>query len=290
MGCRIWAPFGGPYAQALAINNSGSVTGNARVGGVSHAFIWDATNGMRDLGSLGNYFSYGTFINANNHVVGYSSITATDNREHAFLHDGTTMRDLGALGSNDFFSDRSFAYGINSADEVVGWTYLPYTGGTLQQVAFIYRNGVMQDLNTLIGSASSNYRLYTAVGINDQGQIAARAYSLATADYRSVLLTPPAPPPPPGVVISNGGSSLVTAGANGVLDPGETVTVSLGAKNTGSPGVVCTTAGLTGTLQASGGVTAPSGPQNYGTLCSGSAAAFRDFTFTVDPACRAAAR
>ena len=86
----------------------------------------------------------------------------------------------------------------------------------------------------------------------------------------------------PGSFISSGGSSLVSAGPNGVLDPSETVTVSLGARNVGGPGMVCTTTGLTGTLQASGGVTAPSAPQNYGTLCSGSPPAFRDFTFTID--------
>ena len=47
--------------------------------------------------------------------------------------------------------------------------------------------------------------------------------------------------------------------------------------------MVCTTTGLIGTLQASGGVTAPSAPQNYGTLCSGGSAVFRDFSFTIDP-------
>ncbi len=38
----------------------------------------------------------------------------------------------------------------------------------------------------------------------------------------------------------------------------------LGVQNSGGPGVVCTGALTTGTLQASGGVTNPSGPQIYG--------------------------
>lgn len=87
----------------------------------------------------------------------------------------------------------------------------------------------------------------------------------------------------PANVISNGGSSIVSAGPNGVLDPGETVTVSLGEKNVGGPGSICTTSALTGTLQVGGGVTAPSGAQNYGITCSNGAANFRNFTFTVDP-------
>ncbi|MGI8435501.1 MAG: dockerin type I domain-containing protein [Chthoniobacterales bacterium] len=86
----------------------------------------------------------------------------------------------------------------------------------------------------------------------------------------------------PTNIIAGAGRSIDSAGANGVLDPGETVTVSFGAQNIGGPGVVCTTAALTGTLQASGGVISPSGPQTYGMLCSGNAAVFRSFTFTVD--------
>ncbi|MEP6602165.1 MAG: hypothetical protein ABJB49_10210 [Nitrospirota bacterium] len=87
-----------------------------------------------------------------------------------------------------------------------------------------------------------------------------------------------------GPGIGNGGSSIVSAGPNGTLDPGEVVTVALGLLDVGGPGVVCTTASTSGTLQASGGVTSPPAPQNYGMVCSGSPATFRNFTFTVDPA------
>ena len=83
------------------------------------------------------------------------------------------------------------------------------------------------------------------------------------------------------IAITSAGSSLVSAGPNGVLDPGETVTVAFGVQNVGTGG--CTTA-LMGTLQSSGGVTSPSGPQNYGAMCSPGPAVFRSFTFTVDSA------
>jgi hypothetical protein len=90
--------------------------------------------------------------------------------------------------------------------------------------------------------------------------------------------------PAPANLLFRDGPSIVSAGANGVLDPGEVVTVALGLVNEGGPGVICTTA-LMGTLQASGGVTGPSGPQNYGSICSGGGpAVFRNYTFTVDPA------
>jgi len=86
--------------------------------------------------------------------------------------------------------------------------------------------------------------------------------------------------------IVSGGYAIISAGPNGMLDPGEVVTVALGIKdiNVGAPGTICTTAALTGTLQATGGVTSPSGPQNYGALCTGGPVVFRNFTFTVDPA------
>ncbi len=46
----------------------------------------------------------------------------------------------------------------------------------------------------------------------------------------------------PTNILTSGGSTIVSAGGNGVLDPGETVTVALGVQNSGGPGVVCTTA------------------------------------------------
>jgi hypothetical protein len=87
----------------------------------------------------------------------------------------------------------------------------------------------------------------------------------------------------PTNVMANGGSSIVAAGGNGTLDPGESVTVALGARNVGGPGTVCTSNALTGTLQVSGGVTAPGAPQNFGIVCSGGPSTYRNFSFTVDP-------
>lgn len=88
----------------------------------------------------------------------------------------------------------------------------------------------------------------------------------------------------PQVSIANGGSTIVSAGPNNLLDPGETVTVSLGVINNGSPGL-CTTAALTGTLQATGNVTNPTPvSQNYGVICPGDPAVFRNFIFKVNPA------
>jgi probable HAF family extracellular repeat protein len=200
--------LGGAFAQALAINDSGTVTGNSQtaspLSGVyqpNHAFVWQVKTGMVDLGTIGGDSSYGTSLNSNGHIVGYSTISKVDNRMHAFLHDGTTMLNLGSLGGTSENTDQSFALGVNGSDQVVGYTYLPQTLGRVsgpvsdpthppQPVAFVYQNGQMQDLNTRIVTPGSNYRLFSATAINDNGQIVATAFNESANNFHAVLLTP----------------------------------------------------------------------------------------------------
>jgi probable HAF family extracellular repeat protein len=200
--------LGGAFAQAFAINDSGFITGNSQLRAtttnVVHAFLSPSpvgagAIGMRDLGTLGGPFSYGMAINANNHVVGYSSTNKVDSRVHGFWFDGNAMKDLGSLAPNSSkLEDQSVALGINSSDRVVGYTYLPATNtdpaqlGTtpVQQVAFVWYQAKMTDLNKLIGTAAEKYHLNSAVAINDKGQIVATALSKETGARRAVLLTP----------------------------------------------------------------------------------------------------
>ncbi len=189
---RDLGTLGGAYAKAFGINNSNVVTGTSQSNtGGFHAFIWDAANGMRDIGTIAGNTSSGAFINDNGHIAGTSTINGFDNREHAFLYDGATMRDLGAVGNNDFFTDRSTAYGVNIHDVVVGSTYRPYGGGPAFRIAFVYRDGQMFDLEMLVDASGAGYRLYAATGINDAGQIAVDALRVGDPNQiRAVLLTP----------------------------------------------------------------------------------------------------
>ena len=203
--------LGGAYAQAFAINDSGFITGNSQLRATDtqaiHAFLSPSplgagAIGMRDLGTLGGPFSYGMAINAKNHVVGYTAINKVDSRVHAFWFDGTGMKDLGSLAPNSSkLEDQSVALGVNSSDMVVGYTYLPAINantdpavqpGTspVRQVAFVWSQGRMTDLNKLIGTAAETYHLNSAMAINDNGQIVATALSKATGTRRAVLLTP----------------------------------------------------------------------------------------------------
>lgn len=80
------------------------------------------------------------------------------------------------------------------------------------------------------------------------------------------------------------GATLVAencAPANGVIDPGETVTLNLSLRNfSTSP-----TTNLVATLLATGGVNSPSAPQNFGALTPGGPAATRPFTFVASGSC-----
>src|SRR5262249_36424212 len=65
------------------------------------------------------------------------------------------------------------------------------------------------------------------------------------------------------------------------IDPGETVTALFALKNTG----LGNTTNLAATLLATNGVSAPSGPQNYGALLAGGASVSQPFTFTASGTC-----
>ncbi len=69
--------------------------------------------------------------------------------------------------------------------------------------------------------------------------------------------------------------------ANNAVDPGETVTMQFGLRNTG----IVNTTNLVATLLPTGGVTLPSGAQNYGSLVGGGTAVAQPFTFTAAGSC-----
>ena len=86
---------------------------------------------------------------------------------------------------------------------------------------------------------------------------------------------------PRPVVIGGGSVLLVESCPNGVLDPGETVTLNFSLLNVG----VANTTNLVATLLSSGGVTFPSGPQTYGVLVAKGGAANRAFSFIATGSC-----
>jgi probable HAF family extracellular repeat protein len=115
-------------------------------------------------------------MNDKGQVVGYAALIG-DETFDAFLWANDLMLDLGRL-PGDFFA---VANGINQDGEVVGTSvgFLPR--------AFIWKDGQMIDLNTLI-SHTSDWALVFAQGINDRGQIVGGG--VHNSEAHAFLLTP----------------------------------------------------------------------------------------------------
>jgi probable HAF family extracellular repeat protein len=146
-------------------------------GQTSHAFLWTATGGMQDLGTLGGDFSQAQGINASGQVVGYSYL-ADNITFHAFLWTASGgMQDLGApAGAN------SVAMAINNAGQIAGYSSSPATSTDRIYHALLWTGGVMTNLGTLGGKSSD------AMAINDAGVVTG-ASQAKSGGYRPMMWT-----------------------------------------------------------------------------------------------------
>jgi probable HAF family extracellular repeat protein len=182
-------------AVAYAINDHGQVVGSS--GTCSdfnpalqlslhplHPLLWEVDGSVIDLKGLGGtgYGLANLAINLNNrgHVVGTSDLPG-DVYGHAFFWSRTTgIKDLGTLPGDV----RSGAVGINDSDTVVGLSLDPESNTR----AFVWQNGVMRDLNSLV--RSRRWHLAAATSINDEGQIVGLAVDTRTGEPHGFLATP----------------------------------------------------------------------------------------------------
>jgi probable HAF family extracellular repeat protein len=106
----------GGMSYATGINNNGQVVGwyagfDTTTG--TTAFIWDTTNKMQSLGTLGGSRSAATGINNAGQVVGYAKTAA--GYDHAFLwSSGAAMQDLGSPFKGTNTDANSVAYAVNN--------------------------------------------------------------------------------------------------------------------------------------------------------------------------------
>jgi probable HAF family extracellular repeat protein len=162
---------------AYGINNSSQVVGvyHTRLY-APHAFIYTAGK-ITTLPLLDGGDGMAYAINDQGQVVGYSD--TRDGGMHPFLYSRGKTIDLGTLGGK-----YGFAHAINNKTQVVGDSDI---GEGEEKHAFLWQNGKMTNLNTLI-PAHSGWELYGAYGINNWGQIVGGG--ILNGKKRAFLLTP----------------------------------------------------------------------------------------------------
>jgi probable HAF family extracellular repeat protein len=167
--------LGGSSSTPTGINANGEVIGTSTVttgsNPIQHGFIYNSsTSTMTEIKTL-NLFNGNTSaegINSDGDVVGYSFIAA--GQKHAYLYSLVNsvwvMTDLGTL---EGIAGNSDADSVNSSGWVVGTAS---TGNPNSPTdPFVWIDGQMTDLNSLLPANSGFSQLFTAVAINDAGQI-----------------------------------------------------------------------------------------------------------------------
>jgi probable HAF family extracellular repeat protein len=182
--------LGGDYAAAAGINNAGQVVGTSVVQKDAvypvSAFIYE-NGAMRKLPAWSDESSGAAAINQKGQVTGFG----WDGGEKAFLFTGGGMQNLGSL-----YGLLSWGKGINNLGHVVGSLGEPPDPAMF---GFVYADGVMRDLNTLIDPALG-WEVRDAVGINDAGQIAAWGCRLESSECSGLLLELTSPVPEPQAI------------------------------------------------------------------------------------------
>jgi probable HAF family extracellular repeat protein len=181
---------GDSTSAATGINNRGQVVGisgdcDIAVGQLSarHSVLWEK-NSVIDIGDLGGDAWHTPMdIDDAGDVVGFSNplgIIGIDFNPHAFLWTKSGgIRDLGTLPGDA----NSQGLGVNSSLQVVG-----VSSGALNR-AFLWENGVMQDLNALVGPNFPDL-LIVAQHINEEGVIVGRAVLHGTTRQVPFVATP----------------------------------------------------------------------------------------------------
>jgi probable HAF family extracellular repeat protein len=149
-----------------------------------HALLWE--NGVaRDLGNLGGtgHGSGNLAYHLNDHgeVVGSSDLPG-DTTFHAFVWTKETgMKDLGTLPADV----ASVALSNNDRGDIVGVSL----DANFNSRAFLRRDGVMRDLNSLI-PANSPLSLWTAASINGLGEVVGLAQDKKTGKFHGYIASP----------------------------------------------------------------------------------------------------
>jgi probable HAF family extracellular repeat protein len=221
--------LGGGSTRPADINNAGQVVGASNVaGGPGHAFLWQ-NGGMINIGKLdGDEDSAAAAINANGVIVGTSgrldeSLGAV---YRPFIYENGIMR---AIQVQSF---EAYATDINDEGAVVG-IMRTHGASSSPYHAWIYVNGVLTNLNSLIPSGSGLHLAY-ANAINNNGEIAGLAYDAQGTAHGFLLVPGAGEPPPPALPSLTINDVTANEGRNGTTNFTFTVRLSAAVTTTAS--------------------------------------------------------
>ncbi|MBF0383273.1 MAG: DUF3466 family protein [Magnetococcales bacterium] len=169
----------GAYSSATSLSDSGTVVGSSQIADTSlHAFMWDSTNLIQDLGisNSGLDVAHAYSINNSGYVVGTTLIAETpDYTSQAFMWDSTNGTQLlpklgGYLGT---------AYDINNSGVVVGSSSISTASTTQYAFSWDSTNGV-----TNLGSFNNEGS--RAKSINDNEEIVGASLH-SSGEWRAFL-------------------------------------------------------------------------------------------------------
>ena len=188
---------GDKASLAMGINNAGDIVGLSAPAATAGQGLLDSVNNPRailihngvvkNLGTLhGDPSSVATAINDAGIIVGISTPLTTGGLDvlstgpgSGFIYSNGKLTDLGSLGGN-LVSPKH----INNANQVVGSA----TDASGNSIGFIYQNGVIQNVNTLL-TANSPYTITSANDINKDGVILSVGTD-SNGDDHGILLYP----------------------------------------------------------------------------------------------------
>ena len=181
-------------SRANDINDSNQVVGKAlvttQVGAYYHATVWGANGQATDIDSGNRYGSEAVGDNSSGQVVGWKH-TGLGSQFHAFLWTAAGgLQDLETLEDGDYNSD---ARAVNDVGQIVGASDT-WVGSEKTYRAFVYENGAMTNLETLVPNLSG-WKLLAAEDVNNAGQIV--GWGERNGQTRAFLLTPVADTHPP---------------------------------------------------------------------------------------------
>jgi probable HAF family extracellular repeat protein len=187
-----------PFRLAVAgfngINNNGLMVGTHYIllSPYHAALAREGQRGVVDISQPGR-LSVGMALAVNDAgaIVGYQN-GDVGNPQAAIFHGDGTFDLLGALGMEE-----SWAEDVNEPGAIVGRAF-GIVAGELSQKAFVYHDGQMSDLLTLLPPDSGWEQLFEAAAISDSGTIVGAG--LYHGEIRGYMATPI--PEPTGLIAS----------------------------------------------------------------------------------------